>query len=60
MKEDVFVSVFNSVEVLLLYFGLESKWDIRVINGDFYCYRCLKRFLVLVFCDGCSYVKYCS
>ncbi|XP_004433362.1 PREDICTED: SET and MYND domain-containing protein 4 [Ceratotherium simum simum] len=60
VKEDAFVSVLNPGEMPPLHHGLESKWDTRVTNGDFYCHRCLKHTLAPVPCDGCSYAKYCS
>ncbi|XP_062967874.1 SET and MYND domain-containing protein 4 isoform X1 [Cynocephalus volans] len=60
VKEDAFVSVLNPGEMPPLHHGLESKWDLRVTNGDLYCHQCLKPTLATVPCDGCSYAKYCS
>ncbi|XP_006863296.1 PREDICTED: SET and MYND domain-containing protein 4 [Chrysochloris asiatica] len=60
VKEEAFVSVLNPGEMLQLHHGLESKWDIRVTNGDLHCHRCLKYSLALVPCEQCSYAKYCS
>lgn len=60
VREDAFVSVLNPGEMPPLHYGLDSKWDTRVTNGDLYCHRCLKRALATVPCDGCSYAKYCS
>lgn len=60
VKEEAFVSVLNPGELPPLRYGLESKWDTRVVIGDLYCHRCLKHTLATVPCDGCSYAKYCS
>ncbi|XP_036124399.1 SET and MYND domain-containing protein 4 isoform X1 [Molossus molossus] len=60
VKEDAFVSVLNPGEMPPLHYGLESKRNTRVANGDLYCHRCLKHTLAMVPCDGCSYAKYCS
>ncbi|XP_066119160.1 SET and MYND domain-containing protein 4 isoform X3 [Saccopteryx bilineata] len=60
VKEDAFVSVLNPGEMPPLHYGLDSKWDTRVANGDLYCHQCLKHTLATVPCDRCSYAKYCS
>lgn len=60
VKEDAFVSVLNPGDMPPLHYGLESKRDTRVTNGDLYCHRCLKHTLAMVPCDRCSYAKYCS